>query len=180
MKKLIIIVLMFYSMLPAYSQVKERDNLLGGSIGLWSAGNEPVFGVSFESFVAEFESGTIGIGGLFRYHGYSENYNNGDSRTYNFSSLGFQSNYNFNKIGDGKFVPYLGLTLGYNNVSNTYTNVNRNGAIVQQGNSYNSGTWIWGQVGARYFFSSKVAGSFRVGIGNNDFYPLELGLDIKL
>jgi hypothetical protein len=180
MKKLILIILLLMPVLPANSQVKEGDNLLGFSIGLWTKGNMPVLGVSFESHIAGYESGTLGIGGLFRYHGYSENYNNGDSRNYNFSSFGFQTNFNFNNIGDGKFVPYLGLTLGYNNVINSYTNINRNGVIIQQDNSYNSGVWIWGQLGARYFFSSKVAGTLRVGIGNNDFYPLELGVDFKL
>ncbi len=181
MKKTAVLIFLILPLLSLKAQLREGDNLLGASIGLWTTGNTPVFGVSFESNVAGYESGAIGIGGLFRFRGFSENYNNGDSRSYNFTSLGFQTNYNFNKISDGKFVPYLGLTLGYNNVSNTYTNVNHNGVIVQQqSNTYNSGVWVWGQVGARYFFSNKVAGNVRLGIGNNDFYPLELGVDFKL
>ncbi len=176
-KPMIVILLLIVPFLSLHSQIKQGDSFLGGSIGLWTKGNTPVLGVSFESHVAGSENGTVGIGGLFRYHGYNEIYNNGTSRDYNFSSLGFQANYNFTNIGSGEFVPYLGLTLGYNNVSQTYTN--RNGALLVN-DTYTSGVWIWGQLGARYFFSSKVAGTFRVGIGNNDFYPLELGIDFKL
>jgi hypothetical protein len=157
--------------------MKQGDSFLGASIGLWTKGNTPVIGANFESEVAGSKSGTFGIGGLFRYHGYNEVYSNGSSRDYNFSSLGFQANYNFTKIGSGEFVPYIGLTLGYNNVSQTY--VNRNNAVINS-DTYSSGIWIWGQLGARYFFSSKVAGTFRVEIGNNYFYPLELGVDFKL
>lgn len=177
MKKLIIAIMMLIPFLTSQSQVKQGDNFLGASIGLWTKGNTPVLGASFESMVAGSQTGTIGIGGLFRYRGYNEVYNNGNSRDYNFSSLGFQANYNFTSIGSGEFVPYLGLTLGYNNISNTYSN--RNNGVIDN-DSYNSGVWVWGQLGARYFFSSKVAGTFRLGIGNDDFYPLELGVDFKL
>jgi len=177
MKKIIFLILMLLPIVSVHSQVSEGDSFLGGSIGLWTKGNTPVFGVSFESEIEGTESGTFGIGGLFRYHGYNEVYNNGSSVSYNFSSLGFQGNYNFTKIGTGKFAPYIGLTLGYNNVSNTYTN--RNNSVIDS-DTYNSGVWIWGQLGARYFFSSNVAGTIRVGIGNNDFYPLEIGVDFKL
>ena len=177
MKKLIVILLLIIPVCTVHSQLKTGDNMLGGSIGLWTKGNTPVLGVSFESQVGGSATGTFGVGGLFRYHGYDEIYNNGSSRNYNFSSIGLQGNYNFTSIGTGEFVPYLGLVLGYNNVSNTYNNRNNVAAGTE---SYNSGVWIWGQLGARYFFNSKVAGNIRVGVGNNDFYPLEIGVDFKL
>ena len=177
MKKLFVIMFLIIPMFAVHAQLKKGDNLLGGSIGFWTKGNTPVLGVSFESELGGSSTGSFGIGGLFRYRGYDEAYNNGNSRTYNFSSLGFQTNYNFTSIGTGEFVPYVGLTLGYNNVSNTY--VNKNGGVVGV-ESYNSGVWVWGQLGARYFFSSNIAGNIRVGVGNNDFFPLELGVDFKL
>jgi hypothetical protein len=175
--RIIVILLLLVPVLSVHSQMKQGDNFLGASIGLWTKGNTPVFGANFEAEVAGSQSGTVGIGGLFRYHGYSQSYGNGNVTDYNFSSLGFQANYNFTSIGSGEFVPYLGLTLGYNNVSNTYTN--RNSTVIVN-DTYTSGLWVWGQLGARYFFSPKVAGTFRVGVGNNDFYPLELGVDFKL
>ncbi|MBS1550439.1 MAG: hypothetical protein JST15_00030 [Bacteroidetes bacterium] len=177
MKKLTIILLLLMPVFSLPAQVRQGDSFLGGSIGLGTKGNSPVLGASFETMISGSQTGSVGIGGLFRYHGYNEVYNNGNSRDYNFSSLGFQINYNFTNIATGEFVPYAGLTIGYNNVSNTYVNKNNN---VIDNENYNSGVWIWGQLGARYFFSSKVAGTFRVGVGNNNFYPLELGVDFKL
>lgn len=177
MKKIIIIMFLFIPMLSLHAQITKGNNFLGGSIGLWTKGNTPVLGASFESIITGNETGSLGIGGLFRYHGYNEVYNNGSYRDYNFTSLGFQANYNFTHIGTGEFAPYIGLTLGYNNVSNTYTNKN-NVAVGTE--TYTSGAWIWGQLGARYFFSPNVAGNLRIGIGNNDFYPLEIGVDFKL
>ena len=162
-----------------FSQLKEKDNLLGGSIGFWAKGEVPMFGVNFESQLTQAGIGTISLGGIFRYYSYSYNYSNGDSRKYSFTSFGAQSNYNFNQIGDGKFVPFVGLVLGYNYVNSTYTDFTKHGVYVSD-LSYKSGAWLWGQAGLRYFFSPNVAGSVRLGLGNNDFNTLELGVDFKL
>jgi hypothetical protein len=164
---------------PLHSQIQKGDNLLGASVGFWVKGSVPMLGLNFESHVADLGSGTIGLGGLFRYYSYTNDYPNGDSRKYTFTSFGFQANYNFTQIGDGKFVPYLGLVLGYNNISNTYTDVTKHGVYITDV-SYTSGAWLWGQAGMRYFFSPKFAGTVRLGFGNNDFNTLELGIDFKL
>ncbi|MFI5211434.1 MAG: hypothetical protein ACHQIH_01010 [Ignavibacteria bacterium] len=163
----------------SFSQLKEKDNLLGGSIGFWAKGNVPMFGVNFESNIVQAGSGTIGIGGIFRYYTYTNHYENGDSWRYAFTSLGFQANYNFNEIGDGKFVPYVGLVLGYNNVNSTYTDYTKHGVYTDEV-AYTDAPWLWAQLGMRYFFSTHVAGTVRVGVGNNDFNTLELGVDFKL
>jgi hypothetical protein len=163
----------------ANSQLKEKDNLLGFSLGFWAKGNVPMIGVNFESNVSQAGIGTIGIGGIFRYYTYTNTYSNGDSRKYTFSCFGAQFNYNFNQIGDGKFVPYAGLVLGYNNVNNTYTDFTKHGVYISDV-SYTSGAWLWLQFGMRYFFSQSVAGTARFGVGNNDFNTLELGVDFKL
>lgn len=168
-----------FTVSAAFAQLKEKDNLLGGSIGFWAKGEVPMFGINFESQLTQAGIGTISLGGIFRYYSYTFNYSNGDSRKYSFTSFGLQSNYNFNQIGDGKFVPFFGLVLGYNYVNSTYTDVTRNGIYITD-ISYKSGAWLWGQGGFRYFFSPKVAGSVRLGFGNNDFNTLELGVDFKL
>jgi hypothetical protein len=176
-----IAVIIFLAVLSTsvFSQLKEKDNLLGGSIGFWAKGEVPMFGVNFESQLTQAGIGTISLGGIFRYYSYSYNYSNGDSRKYSFTSFGAQSNYNFNQIGDGKFVPFVGLVLGYNYVNSTYTDFTKHGVYVSD-LSYKSGAWLWGQAGMRYFFSPNVAGSVRLGLGNNDFNTLELGVDFKL
>lgn len=163
----------------SFSQLKEKDNLLGGSIGFWAKGEVPMFGLNFESQLTQAGIGTISLGGIFRYYSYSYNYSNGDSRKYSFSSFGIQSNYNFNQIGEGKFIPFFGLVLGYNYVNTTYTDFTKRGVYISDV-TYKSGAWLWGQGGFRYFFSPNVAGSVRIGFGNNDFNTLELGVDFKL
>jgi hypothetical protein len=161
------------------AQLKDGDNLLGVSVGFWGKGNVPTFGINFESQITDVPSGTIGIGGLFRFYTLSNSYSNGDSWRHTFTSLGFQSNYNFNQIGEGKFVPFVGLVLGYNNVNSTFTDVSRSGIYVSE-SSYSSDAWLWAQLGFRYFFSPRVAGALRVGAGNNNFNTIELGVDFKL
>jgi hypothetical protein len=162
-----------------YSQIREKDNLLGGSLGFWARGEVPMFGVNFESHISQAGIGTIGLGGIFRYYNYTFVYGNGDSRRYSFTSIGFQTNYNFNQIGNGSFVPFVGAVIGYNYVNSTYTDISRNNVFITDV-TYRSGAWLWGQAGFRYFFGPSVAGSVRVGFGNNDFNTLELGLDFKL
>lgn len=161
------------------AQLKEKDNLLGGSFGFWAKGEVPMFGINFESNVTQAGVGTLGLGAIYRHYTYTFSYGNGDSRKYSFNSIGAQLNYNFNQIGDGSFVPYVGLVAGYNYVNNTYVDYTRNAVYVTD-ISYSSGAWVWGQLGMRYFFSPKVAGTVRLGLGNNDFNTLELGVDFKL
>lgn len=180
MKGLIAVLLfIFVFSTVSFSQLKEKDNLLGGSVGFWAKGEVPMFGVNFESQLTQAGIGTVSLGGIFRYYSYSFVYTNGDSRKYSFTSIGLQSNYNFNQIGDGKFVPFVGLVLGYNYVNNTYTDFTKRGVYITDV-SYKSGAWLWAQLGMRYFFSPTVAGSVRLGLGNNDFNTIELGVDFKL
>ncbi len=178
-RKITVVVLFLILGSASFSQLKESDNLLGGSVGFWAKGNVPMFGVNFESQLTQAGIGTVGLGGIFRYYTFTNTYGNGDSRRYSFSSIGAQLNYNFNQISSGSFVPYIGIVAGYNYVNHTYTDVTRNAVYVTDIN-YSSGAWLWGQLGMRYFFSPKVAGSVRLGLGNNDFNTLELGVDFKL
>ncbi|HEY3250743.1 MAG TPA: hypothetical protein VGK25_06455 [Ignavibacteria bacterium] len=163
----------------SFSQLKDGDNLLGFSVGFWPANNAPVIGANFESQLSQAGVGTLGLGGIFRYYTFSVAYSNGDSRRYTFSSFGIQGNYNFNQIGNGSFVPYVGLVVGYNSINNSYTDVTRNAVYISDV-TYTSGAWLWGQAGFRYFFSNSVSGGLTLGFGNYDFNTIELGLDFKL
>lgn len=180
-KNLLIFGILFLTIFTfqSYSQLQEKDNTLGGSLGFWAKGEVPMFGVNFESQLSQAGVGTLGLGAMFRYYSFTNTYGNGDSRRYSFSSVGGQLNYNFNQIGDGKFVPFVGIVVGYNYVNNRYTDVTRNAVYVSDV-SYSSGAWLWGQTGLRYFFSPTVAGTVRVGFGNHDFNTVELGVDFKL
>lgn len=170
------IIILFLSVVSSFAQLKEKDNLLGPSLGFWPHGSAVTLGVNYEYQLAQVEIGTISLGGLFRYTTYRNNFPYSDYYDYTFYTFGFQSNYNFNQIGDGKFVPFFGLVLGYNSINTSY--VSTHGYVYYA--NYNSGLWIWGQGGLRYFFSPKVAGVVRLGFGNFDFNTIEIGVDFKL
>lgn len=178
MLKKINLAVIFLLLLTVYSfaQLKEKDNLLGPSLGFWPSGSAPTLGANFESQLAQLGIGTISLGGVFRYTTFRNNFPFNNYWNYNFYTIGLQSNYNFNEIGDGRFVPFAGLVLGYNNVNASY--VASNGIVYTSG--YSSGFWVWGQFGMRYFFSPRVAGAVRFGLGNFNFNTIDIGLDFKL
>jgi hypothetical protein len=150
-------------MASSEAQLKERDNLMGGTLGFWARNNSPTLGFNYENQVTQAGIGTIGLGVVLRY----SNFPNDNSERFANTFIGGQANYNFNQIGEGKFVPLLGAVLGF------YTS-SPNGNSVKE-----NGLWLWGQAGARYFFSSAVAGVIRFGLGNFNFNALELGVDFK-
>ncbi len=149
--------------LSSNAQLKEHDNLMGGTLGFWARNTSPTFGFNFENQVTQAGIGSIGVGALLRYSNFP---NDRDERFSNIF-LGGQANYNFNQIGSGKFVPFLGLVLGFYSSS-------PNGSSLRE-----SGLWAWGQAGMRYFFSPAIAGVVRFGLGNFNFSALELGIDFK-
>jgi hypothetical protein len=174
-QKLIIIFLFICSTSITYSQLKNGDNLLGPSIGFWTNNSVPTFGANYERQITQFaDVATLGLGGIFRYASHTETFESADYK-YTYLLFGAQGNFNFNKIGNGKFVPFVGLVLGYDVINYSASN---NG-ITNYSASASSGFWLWGQAGARYFFSSKVAGVIRIGAGNFSFNVLELGVDFK-
>ncbi len=171
-----IISLLLTVSVSANAQLKEDDGLLGPSLGLWTSPNVPTFGLNYERQLSQLgDLATISLGGVFRYSSFRDN-PTPDYYNYNYLTFGLQSNLNFNRIGEGKFVPFVGLVLGYNYVNSSY--ISNNGTVYAAG--YNSGLWLWGQLGMRYFFSPRVAGSLRFGTGNFNFNVLELGIDFKL
>lgn len=136
---------------------------MGGTLGFWASKSSPTFGFNFENEISQAGPGTFGLGAILRFSNYTL-----DERE-KFSNLfaGGQANFNFNQIESGKFVPFVGLVIGFFSSS-------------PQGNSLKeSGLWTWGQAGARYFFSPSVAGVARFGLGNFKFDALELGVDFK-
>jgi len=157
-----ILILLFIAA-TSYGQLKERDNLMGGTLGFWANNNSPTFGFNYENQVTQAGIGTIGVGALLRYSSFE---GNGLERFSNVF-VGGQGNYNFNQIASGKFVPFIGLVLGFYSSS-------PNGNTLKQ-----NGLWAWGQAGMRYFFSPAVAGVVRFGLGNFNFNALELGIDFK-
>jgi len=150
----------------SHAQLKEHDNLMGGTLGFWARNSTPTFGFNYENQITQAGIGSIGLGALLRYSSFS-NFPNDRQERFSNIFIGGQGNYNFNQIASGKFVPFLGLVLGFFSSS-------PNGNSLKE-----SGLWVWGQAGMRYFFIPAVAGVVRFGLGNFNFNALELGVDFK-
>ncbi|MBS1517450.1 MAG: hypothetical protein JSS91_05125 [Bacteroidetes bacterium] len=162
MKTLIITALIIMSGIStSYAQLGNGDNLIGGTIGLWPNNSATTLGFNYENQVITTGVATLGLGAMLRYSNVSRNVPQDYSNTF----IGGQANFNFNQIGTGKFVPFVGLVLGVytSNLSTPKEN----------------GFWTWGQAGMRYFFSPNVAGVARFGLGNFDFNSMEVGVDFK-
>jgi hypothetical protein len=177
MKKTIIAsAVLLFSITSLHAQLRERDNLLGPSIGFWPSGSAPTFGLNYEYQLTQEGPGTISLGGVFRYTTWRSDITPTDYWSVNYYTFGVQSNYNFNEIAEGKFVPFVGLVLGYNSVSFTH---NGPGYSYTWG-GYGSELGLWLQGGMRYFFSPKVAGAVRLGLGSFNYNTIEIGVDFKL
>ena len=165
----------------AYSQSSSADTgwhgafnkgsmLLGPHIGLAAFGSAPAFGVNFETGVTEpgkAGPGVIGISGRVDYFGFSE-----IDWKYTWIAVGVFANYHF--AVNTPWDPFLGIGLGYQNVSVSWT-----GASGEQFGSgaWGSGVYFSGDAGIRYFFSPTMAARAQLGFGVT---YLVLGLDFGL
>ncbi len=150
MRKILFAVLIMLGATGVSAQMKEGDRLAGPTVGIVTQSGSISLGANLEYEIAQMGSGVFGLGATFRYW---------TSSTLNSSVLGGQLNYNFNKIGDGKIVPFIGIMVGFNFAG--------------------SDLWAWGQSGVRYFFHKNLAGVARIGLGNNSFASPEIGVDFK-
>ncbi|HQJ45240.1 MAG TPA: hypothetical protein PK195_01275, partial [Ignavibacteriaceae bacterium] len=117
--------------------------------------------------------GLIGIGGIARYWSYSEDYYYGKWK-YTDILIGAQANYHF-KVGDGKFDPWLGVTLAYDAGKVSWDGP---GGYNYSEPSY-GGMFFGGNAGARYWVSPTFAISARLGFGSLSYGGLDLGVDFK-
>jgi hypothetical protein len=175
LKKLAISVLIIFLItLKTFSQLAESQHYAGACIGFYVKGSSPTLGLNYDYQLSQAGIGIFSIGGIFRYWRFSDD----NGWEYTNVDFGFQANYNFNKIGNGTFVPYVGLVLGYDNIGTKYKRFDTS-SIIRHNASYNSTIQLWAQAGFRYFFTPKIAGTFRMGLGNLDFTEIELGVDYR-
>jgi hypothetical protein len=158
-----------------YSQpyFEAGKSYFGPSIGLSFLGSTPEFGLNYE-YGMKMEFGTIGIGGLFRYWGYSEDYYFGKWKYTNIL-IGAQGNYHLKMDPGSKLDPWVGLILGYDASSVSY-----DGPSGYNYASPTSGGLVLNvQGGARYWFSPTIAVRASVGYGSMSYGALDLGVDFK-
>lgn len=157
----------------ANAQFESNKNYLGPSIGFAFLGSTPDFGASYEYGINMENFGLVGIGGIFRYWGYSESYFGGDWKYTNIL-IGAQGNYHF-AVSNDKLDPYAGLVLAYDAGSVSWSG--------PSGYNYSSptygGLWLAAQGGLRYFVSPTIAITGRIGFGTLGYSGLDFGVDFK-
>lgn len=166
-----IICLLFQSSVNA--QYTPEKHYAGPSIGLSFLGSSFQFGGNYEYGINIENFGIIGIGGILRYWGYSENFTGG-KWSYTNILIGAQGNYHFTIKNNEQLDPYAGIVLAYDGGSVSYSGPGKNYPTPSHG-----GLWIGAQGGIRYWFNPDLALTARVGFGTLSYGALEIGLDIK-
>ncbi len=156
----------------AKAQFVNGGNYLGPSIGFSFLGSTPEFGLNYEYGVELQNVGTVGIGGIFRYWGYSETFFDG-KWSYTNILIGAQGNYHF-KIPESKFDPYIGIVLAYDVGSTSWSGPYNYGLSASAG-----GFWAAIQAGARYWITPTIALTARVSEGSISYGGLDVGVDFK-
>jgi hypothetical protein len=152
------------------AQFVNGKTLLGPHIGLAAYGSAPSFGANLEIPVTQpgkAGPGIIGVSARFDYFSFGEVY-----YKYTWITLGVYGNYHF-ALEDKTWDPFLGLGLGYQNVSASYDGPF--GGVATSG--WGSGIFFSLQAGARYFFSDNLALRALLGFG---ITYIVVGLDFGL
>jgi hypothetical protein len=177
--KSILIVILFVAFQTSNAQFEASKNYLGPSLGLSFLGSTFQIGVNYEhglnlNSIGMSGSGKLGVGGLFRYWGYSEDFFGG-KWSYTNILIGAQGNYHF-EVSGGKLDPYLGLVLAYDIGTVDWDGVKGAGWAERT----SGGFWLGLQGGLRYFFTPKLALNARLGLGTLSYSSLEVGVDFTL
>lgn len=176
---LIVLAVLLLSCL-ASAQFEKEKNYIGPSLGFYFYGSTPIFGANYEYALSSINlgSGTVGIGGVFRFWSWSTDEGNflGESWGWTYTDImfGVQGLYHF-KLENDKLDPFAGLILAYDAASVKYKG--------PSGYNYASPTWggitLGATGGARYWFGQNWAGVIRVGFGSSSYSALDLGVDFK-
>lgn len=155
----------------AQSQFQAGKSHAGPAVGLSFLGSTFQFGANYE-YGMKTDFGTVGVGGLFRYWSYGEEYLSGEWK-YTDILVGAQGNYHF-KLENVKIDPWAGLVLAYDAGS-----VKWGGQFATFDKPTHGGLFLGAHAGARYFFSPTMALSGRFGLGTLSYGSLDIGLDWK-
>jgi hypothetical protein len=115
----------------------------------------------------------VGIGGIFRYWSYGENYYVG-KWSYTDVLIGAQGNYHF-KVDNDKFDPWVGLVLAYDAGSVSWDGPGGYNYVTP---TY-GGFFLGAHGGARYWVSPTIAIAASIGYGSLSYGALDIGVDFK-
>jgi hypothetical protein len=145
---------------PANAQFAPGYTGIGPTIGLGGIGSASIaFGGRLEHGIKtlpDLGSGILGVEFSFDY--YSWNCNGpGYTCRAKYVPFGATANYHFKIESNDKWDPFLGLGLGYETVSCSYSGVGNCG--------YSSALYFIGRAGVRYFFEPRTALYADLGAG---------------
>ena len=172
-KLLLIIIICLWFQSPVNAQYTIGKHYAGPSIGLSFLGSTFQLGGNYEYAMKVENFGNVGIGGVLRYWGYSENFPGG-KWSYTNILIGAQGNYHFKIKDNEQLDPYAGIVLAYDGGSVSYSGPGGNFATPSHG-----GLWLGFQGGIRYFIKPNLALTGRVGFGTLSYGALEVGVDWK-
>ena len=151
-----------------YGFTKDK-HYLGPSIGfnLFSMLNSTVMlGVNYEYGIDE----NFGVGGIFRYQSFSEDDLLGDVLD-TYIVFGVEGNLHFK---DNKWDPFIGLILGYANVSTSL-----NSWAKERGTESSGKLFFSAHITQRYWVRSNIGVQARLSFGSLLGTAIEFGLDYK-
>ncbi len=175
----LVFTVLFLSSSSVLSQFDLGKNYAGPSLGLSFLGSAFQLGVNYEYAMSLNEigidaPGKLGVGGLFRYWSYANDYFYGK---WNYTDVlfGAQGNYHFD-LKNPKFDPWLGLVLAFD-----FGKVSWSGPAKKEywREPSHGGFWFGLHAGARYWFTQNLAASARIGFGTLSYGALDLGVDFK-
>ncbi len=174
-----VFVFLIFTSSKIFPQFDIGKNYAGPSLGLSFLGSAFQLGANYEYAMSLNEigieaPGKLGVGGLFRYWSYSSAYYNGEW-SYTDILLGAQGNYHF-KLKNSKFDPWLGLVLAFDFGKVSWTGPEKSPYLTEPSHG---GFWLGFHAGSRYWISSNIAVSARVGFGTLSYGALDLGVDFK-
>jgi hypothetical protein len=158
------------------SYFEDGKSYVGPSVGLSFLGSALQFGANYE-YGMKTEFGMIGVGGVLRYWGYSEDFGYG-SYSYTNILIGAQGNYHFKMKPGSKLDPWAGIILGYDASSAKWTGGSTFFGFEPSASS-SGGLVLNAQGGARYWFSPTMAVRASIGYGSLSYGALDLGIDFK-
>lgn len=162
-----------------YGQFESGKHIIGPSLGLSFLGSTIQFGINHEyninlNEIGIDEPGVLGVGGVFRYWRYSENFTH-VKWSYTDVLFGVQGNYHFYMSND-KIDSWTGLVLAFDFGSSS-NEIKTKNYIVQEVN--HGGLWIGAQAGIKYWFEPNMAIGTRIGFGTSSYGSIDLSFDYK-
>lgn len=171
---LVVAALVTVSVQEAQAQISLGYTDIGAVIGLGNIGSASAsFGGRFERIFKELPDlgdGLLGIGISADYYSWNTGVAN---YSWKYIPIGATANYHF-KLENKKIDPFVGLGLGYNYISCSYSGPGGSGFSNL---CSNSAIYFIGRAGARYFLNPNMALYGDVGAGAA---TVNLGLTFKL